>query len=192
MLLAATGDITSTAAANEVNVNSGAGSLTFQAGGSIGAAGTAFGLEVATVSAAAGATDNLIEIEDIAGDLTVGRVTIGATNFDNVSASDTVMIVASGGNLSTTASTGQISITGDNDKVTLTSSDGSVTISGSVTADGGEIEVNADTGITLDNADADVVSFMTTGAGGQGVAGLIDINADVDGDGSGTFLISDA
>ncbi|MGZ0165047.1 MAG: hypothetical protein ACKVII_14085, partial [Planctomycetales bacterium] len=192
VLLTSTGDITSTAAANEVNVNSGAGALTFQAGGSIGAAGTAFGLEVATVSAVAGTTDDLIEIEDVAGDLTVGRVMIGATNFDNVSASDTVMIVASGGNLSTTATTGQISTTGDNDKITLTSATGSVTISGSVTSDGGEIEVNADTGITLNNADADVVSFMTTGAGGQGIAGLIDINADVNTDGSGTFLISDA
>tara|TARA_R110002072_G_scaffold145459_1_gene291873 strand:+ start:236 stop:20809 length:20574 start_codon:yes stop_codon:yes gene_type:complete len=192
VLLASTGDITSTNGANEVNVNAGAGSLTFQAGGSIGAAGTAFGLEVATVSAAAGTTDDLIEIEDIDGDLTVSRVTIGGTDFDNVSASDTVTIVASGGNLSTTALIGQISTTGDNDKITLTSSDGSVAINGSVTSDGGEIEINADTGITFDNVDADVVSFMTTGSGGQGIAGLIDINADVDGDGSGTFLISDA
>jgi len=195
VLLAATGNITSTNSANEVNVNngtSGGGSLTFQAGGSIGAAGTAFGLEVATVSALAGNTDDLINIADIAGNLSVDRVTIGSTNFDDVTASDTIKIVASGGDLSTVATNGQISTDGNNDKITLTSNDGAVTISGSVTSDGGEIEVNADAGITLDNADADIVSFVTTANGGQGVAGLIDLNADVDGNGTGTFAISDA
>ncbi|MDA1165426.1 MAG: hypothetical protein O3B13_20200, partial [Planctomycetota bacterium] len=192
VLLASTGNITSTAAANEVDVNigtSGAGSLTFQAGGSIGAMGTAFGLEVATVSASAGTTDDLIEIEDIAGNLSIDRVTIGLTNFDDVTASDTITIVASSGNLMTVATNGQISTTGDNDKITLTSSDGSVTLSGSVTSDGGEIEINADTGIALDNADSDVVSFMVAG---QNTSGLIDINADVDGDRSGTFTVSNA
>ncbi|MCY2991106.1 MAG: hypothetical protein NTY19_24990 [Planctomycetota bacterium] len=189
VLLQASVAIDSTAADHELNIKTGgAGNLAFSAGTSIGAT-FAFGTEVATVSA--DAAGGLIAItETVAGGaLAVGRVTVDGTNYDDTTGTSTITIVAAGGNLTLNTLGGAVSTTGDNAKITLSSSDNSVIIRAGVTSDGGEIEVNADTGVTLDTEFSDIASFL---ASGLNVAGLIDINADVDAGGTGTFTMSDA
>ncbi|MCY2991112.1 MAG: autotransporter-associated beta strand repeat-containing protein [Planctomycetota bacterium] len=121
-----------------------------------------------------------------AGDVTFGSST---ANQDSLELSGGAVSLVVTGRLHVNSQTVGTSL---NNKMTLTSSDNDVTISGSVTSDGGEIEVNADTGVTLDDAASAIISFTAIAFGGQGIAGLIDINADTDGDGSGVFTMNAA
>jgi hypothetical protein len=119
------------------------------------------------------------------GTLQIGDVDAAVTGVSATGGGIVVRTV--GGNLTVVEA---VTNTGAASGITLTAAgaDVDLTINSPVTSNGGQIELNATGDVNLNNADADIASFM-----GGGDAGLIDINADTDRNAVGSFVsVADA
>ena len=189
VLLYATGEIDSSNAGYAINVKSGTGNLALSARGDIGGT-NAFGTSVGTLAAST-SNGTIAVTESLGGGaLQIGRVTVDGWDYDGVSATGAISIATTNGALTTLATGGAVSTTGVGALITLTAGGGSanaLTLNNTVTSAGGEIELNATGDVALANTNADVASFS-----GGSDAGLIDVNADTDGNGAGAFSVTAA
>ncbi|MBI5843691.1 MAG: filamentous hemagglutinin N-terminal domain-containing protein [Deltaproteobacteria bacterium] len=185
----ATGNITRTGASVLSATNVAFVSTT----GGIGTFATPIQLNT-TGNVAAQAPGGIYLLEVVAGgDMNIGPVTVDGTAYYGLQGGDAVYAATVAGNLTVVSDAGttwMVNTSGAGDIIYLASGGAAsdLTINDGIRSNGGEIELNSDRHVILGTADADVQSFGGDGAGTT--AGLIDVNADRDGNNTGEFQMA--